>query len=132
MIELAIAGSGKPYAFLLKIVLTALCVGGGFRGGEIVPTLFTGALFGCTVGPVIGMEPGFAAAVGMVCVFCSVVNCPIATVFLAAELFSTVNLGLFAAAIALSFVLSGYFGLYSSQKIMFSKVKREVIDRYTG
>ena len=56
----------------------------------------------------------------------------VATVFLAAELFSTVNLGLFAAAIALSFVLSGYFGLYSSQKIMFSKVKREVIDRYTG
>ena len=91
-----------------------------------MPTLFIGATFGCAIGPLLGLSPGFAAGVGMVAVFCGVVNCPIATLFLAAEMFSTSNLGLFAVAIAVSFVLSGYFGLYSSQVIIFSKIKRRV------
>ena len=54
------------------------------------------------------------------------------TMFLAIEMFSTASLGLFAVAIAISFVLSGYFGLYSSQVIIFSKVKwqtREAEDK---
>ena len=131
MIEKAVNGQAAPWTFLLKLALTALCVGVGFRGGEIVPTLFIGATFGCAVGPLLGLDPGFAAAVGMTALFCGVVNCPIATLFLAAEMFSTSDLSLFAMAIAVSFVLSGYFGLYSSQKFAFSKIKRQAIDRDT-
>ncbi|WP_322201724.1 chloride channel protein [Acutalibacter intestini] len=131
IIEKAVGGQTVPWAFLLKIILTALCVVAGFRGGEIVPTLFVGATFGCAVGPLLGLDPSFAAAVGMCALFCSVVNCPIATLFLAAELFSTGELGLFALAIAVSFVLSGYFGLYSSQVIRFSKVKHRTLDTNT-
>lgn len=123
MIDRAMAGETLPWAFLLKLALTALCVGAGYRGGEIVPTLFIGATFGCAVGPLLGLDPSFGAAVGMVSLFCSVVNCPVATMFLAVELFSTYRLGMFAVAIAVAFVLSGYFGLYSSQKILFSKVR---------
>ncbi len=132
MIERAVAGEAPAWAFLLKLALTALCVGAGYRGGEIVPTLFIGATFGCAAGPLLGLDPGFGAAVGMVSLFCSVVNCPVATMFLAIEMFSTASLGLFAVAIAISFVLSGYFGLYSSQVIIFSKVKwqtREAEDK---
>ena len=79
----------------------------------------------CAAGPLLGLDAGFAAAVGMLCVFCGVVNCPIATALLAVEMFSAADIGLFAIAIAVSFVLSGYFGLYSSQVIVFSKVKRQ-------
>ncbi len=124
MIERAIGGEAEPWAFALKLLLTALCVGAGFRGGEIVPTLFIGASFGCAVGPLLGLAPGFAAAIAMTALFCSVVNCPIATMFLAAEMFRTTELGLFAVGIAVAFVLSGYFGLYNSQRFRFSKVKR--------
>lgn len=118
----AVEGQAQPWAFAVKLGLTALCVAAGFRGGEIVPTLFVGATFGCVAGPLLGLEPGFAAAVGMVALFCSVVNCPIASLFLAAELFGTGELGLFAAAVAVAFVLSGSFGLYSSQVLEFHKV----------
>lgn len=128
MIERAVGGETEFYVFALKLALTALCVGAGFRGGEIVPTLFIGATFGCAVGPLLGLDPGFAAAVAMVALFCSVVNCPIATVFLAAEMFGTTELGLFAVGIAVAFVLSGYFGLYHSQKFQFSKVKRRAFE----
>lgn len=125
MIQRAVNGAVEPWTFLVKLLLTALCVGSGFRGGEIVPTLFIGATFGCAAGPLLGLDAGFAAAVGMLCVFCGVVNCPITTALLAVEMFSTADIGLFAIAIAVSFVLSGYFGLYSSQVIVFSKVKRQ-------
>ena len=34
------------YVFLLKMLFTAITLGGGFKGGEIVPTLFVGAALG--------------------------------------------------------------------------------------
>ncbi len=82
-------------------------------------------------GSAVGVDPDFAAAIALVALFCSVVNCPIASIFLAVELFGTLNLPLFAIAIAVSYVLSGYFGLYSSQKIVFSKIKQQIIDANT-
>lgn len=118
----AVEGQAEPWAFAVKLLLTALCVAAGFRGGEIVPTLFVGATFGCVAAPWLGLEPGFGAAVGMIALFCSVVNCPLASVLLACEMFTTYDLGLFAVAVAVAFVLSGSFGLYSSQVLVFHKV----------
>lgn len=125
MIGAAVGGSAPPIAFLLKLLFTALCVGAGFRGGEIVPTLFIGSTFGCVVGPLLGLDPGFAAAVGLAALFCSVANCPLAAVSLAAELFAPGDLSLFVMAIAVAYVLSGYSSLYSSQRILFSKLRQE-------
>ena len=98
MIAAAISGSSPGPAFLIKVFFTALCVGVGFRGGEIVPTMFIGSTFGCVAGPLLGLDPGFSAAVGLTALFCSVVNCPIASVFLAAELFAPADISLFALA----------------------------------
>ena len=39
VIAAALGGTAKPEAFLLKIVFTAVTLGCGFKGGEIVPTL---------------------------------------------------------------------------------------------
>lgn len=128
IISNAISGNAQPLAFLIKLLLTALCVGVGFRGGEIVPTMFIGATFGCVVGPLLGLPADFAAALCLIALFCSVVNCPVASLFLAVELLGTTNLPLFAIAVAITFVLSGYFGLYSSQRTVYSKVKQKIIN----
>lgn len=122
-------GTVVPAAFFIKLMLTSLCVGVGFRGGEIVPTMFVGATFGCLVGPLLGLPAGFSAALCLIALFCSVVNCPIASAILAVELFGTAQLPLFVIALAAAFVVSGYFGLYSSQKFVFSKVKNEEQNR---
>ena len=66
----------------------------------------------------------------MIAMFCGVVNCPIASVFLAIELFGGGGLLFFALACALSFLLSGNYSLYSSQKLVFSNVERKVIDQH--
>ena len=112
-------------AFLLKIIFTAITIGCGFRGGEIVPTLFIGATLGFTMADFVGLPVAFCAAIGMMALFGSVTNCPIATVFLALELFGGEGIIFYALAVFVSFVLSGYFSLYTGQKIVFSKVKDE-------
>ena len=128
VIERAIGGEALPYAFLLKMLFTAITIGFGFKGGEIVPTFFIGATFGCTLGALLGLPSGFGAAIGLVALFCGVVNCPIASIFLSIELFGIGGLLYFALACAFSFALSGYFGLYSSQKIIYSKTRAEYIN----
>ena len=124
IIELALEGEVRvPWAFLLKMAFTALTLGAGFRGGEIVPTLFIGSTFGCAVGPLLGLDPAFSAAISMIAMFCGVVNCPLASIFLAIELFGGEGLLFFALACALSFLLSGRYSLYSSQNIVYSKLE---------
>lgn len=121
-------GIARPSAFFWKLVFTAVTLGFGFKGGEVVPTFFIGAVFGCAVGPLIGIPAGFAAAIGFIAVFCGAVNCPIASIILSIELFGSTELIYFAVACGIAYMLSGYFGLYSSQKIMYSKTKAEFIN----
>ena len=46
-------GTIRPEAFFLKMLFTAVTLGAGYKGGEIVPSLFTGAAFGCLFGNVL-------------------------------------------------------------------------------
>lgn len=117
------------YDALLKILFTVITIGFGFKGGEIIPTLFIGATLGYVVGNFIGIDPAFSAALGMVALFCAVVNCPMASFALSVELFSGGNILLFAVAISIAFMLSGYYGLYSGQKIVYSKRRARFVDR---
>ena len=55
-------------------------------------------------------------------------NCPIASVFMSIELFGAGDLLYFAMACAISYLLSGYCGLYSSQTILYSKLRAEFIN----
>lgn len=123
VIERAFSGNASPVAFALKILFTALTLGAGFKGGEIVPSFFTGATFGCVFGAILGLNPSFGAAVGLLAVFCGVTNCPFATIILSIELFGAGGLAYYALAIAISYMLSGYSGLYSAQKFYQSKLK---------
>ncbi len=121
IIEKAIEGEVVWYAFLAKILFTAITIGGGFKGGEIVPTFFIGATFGCLFGQITGLSPSLCAAVGMIALFCSVTNCPLASLFIAAELFGMNSVPFCLLAIAVSYLLSGYHGLYKEQRFLYSK-----------
>lgn len=129
VIALAVeGGQARPWDFALKLLFTAVTLSSGFKGGEMVPTFFIGSTLGCALGPVLGIPAGFAAAVGLAAVFCGAVNCPVAATILAIELFGADGAIYFAVAIAISYMLSGYTGLYRSQKIIYSKLKAEYID----
>ena len=117
VIETALAGDAVWYAFILKILFTAISIAAGFKGGEIVPTLFIGATFGCVAGALLGLSPALGAAIGLCCMFCGVVNCPTASVFLAVELFGGGGVLMFTYACVLTYLFSGRKGLYESQRV---------------
>lgn len=129
--EIMRTGTVIPFAFLLKMIFTAATLGAGYKGGEIVPTLFIGASFGCLIGNIMGFSPTLCAAVGMVSVFCGVTNCPISSLLISFELFGYDGMPYFLLSIAFSYMLSGYYGLYHSQKIIYSKYKTNYINRKT-
>lgn len=130
LIERCFEGEAVPmYAFLLKILFTAVALGAGFKGGEIVPTLCVGAVFGCTAGTILHAPAGLCTAMGMACLFVSVTNCPVSTMFLAFEMFGFEAMPYYALAVGVCFTLSGYYGLYSSQKFIYSKTRAEYINR---
>ena len=109
----AVGGQAASWAFLLKILLTALTIGAGYKGGEIVPAFFIGATFGCVAGPWLGLDPGLA------------VNCPVASMLLSVELFGGTRLWMFAVVCGVSYLMSGYSTLYSEQKIIYAKLGEE-------
>lgn len=121
-----------PYAFIMKMLMTALTLEAGFKGGEIVPTFFVGATFGAVVGPLLGIPSGFAAAIGLIAMFAGVTNTVIASIFLAIEVFGGSGILYFAMACIVSYACSGYNGLYSSQRILYSKVRPEYINLRTN
>ena len=131
IIEKCLDGSVRPEAFLLKIIFTALTLGAGYKGGEIVPSFFTGAAFGCLFGNLLGFSPTLCTAVGMTSVFCGVTNCPITSLLISFELFGYDGMPYFLLSVAFSYMLSGYFGLYRSQKIIYSKYKTNYINKTT-
>ena len=131
IIQMCIDGTVRPEAFLLKMIFTALTLGAGYKGGEIVPSFFTGAAFGCLFGTLTGISPTLCTAVGMTAVFCGVTNCPITSLLISFELFGYDGMPYFLLAVAFSYMLSGYFGLYRSQKIVYSKYKTSYINKTT-
>lgn len=121
-------GEVPTCAFLLKMVFTALTLGAGFKGGEIVPSFCIGAAFGCAASGVLGLTPAMAAACGMVGVFCGVTNSPLTALLISFELFGYAGMPYFLTTIAVSYLLSGNYGLYHAQKIMYSKTETKFVN----
>lgn len=122
-------GEVKPTAFIMKIIFTAITLGAGYKGGEIVPAFFTGATLGAFVSQFLGLPSGFGGALGLIGLFCAATNCPLTSTIISIELFGAKGVIYFAIIAGVSYMLSGYHGLYSAQKIMYSKVKAEYINK---
>lgn len=129
VVDQAIYGQVNPYDFILKAIFTAITIGCGFKGGEIVPTFFIGATLGATIGPLLGLDPSVCAALGMVGMFSCVVNSPITSIILGIEIFGNQNLLPFTIIVAFCYIFSGYFSLYHAQKFVYSKTKAEFINK---
>jgi len=117
-IEGAAMGQHVPvYAFIVKIVFTAISLGSGASGGIITPIFFIGATSGNVLGGMFGFEPATFAAIGMVAVLSGAANTPIAAGILAMELFG-VKVGPWAAtASVVSYLMVGNRSIHASQVV---------------
>jgi H+/Cl- antiporter ClcA len=128
LVEAATRGETLPQDFFLKTLFTAVTLGAGYKGGEIVPALAVGSTFGCWTGGLLGLDPALSASLGMIAVFCGATNCPTASLILGIEFFGAENALLFALVCAATYMTSGRTGLYKSQRFVFSKASGEVYD----
>ena len=123
--------ASAPYVFLLKMLFTALTLGGGFKGGEIVPSLTIGAALGSCAAALLGLPMELVAACGMAGVFCGVTNSPITSLLLCFELFGFSGMPYYLVTVAVSYMISGRYGLYRAQRIMYSKTETKYINTST-
>ena len=111
----AIEGHADWFDFLLKLIFTAFTLAAGLKGGEIVPTFCIGATFGCVLGGMLGLDAGFAAALGLIGLFCCATNSPISAIILGTELFGLAALPYYALICLILWPLSAKNGLFCNR-----------------
>ncbi len=105
------------YAFLIKIVFTAVTLGSGFKGGEVTPLFCIGATLGGAFATVTHQDPALFAALGFVAVFAGAANTPLACTVMGIELFGSAIAVPLAITCVLSYMFSGHRGIYLSQRV---------------
>ena len=105
------------YTFAIKLFLTALTLGCGFKGGEVTPLFFIGATLGSFLSVFIPLPIGLLAGIGFVAVFSGAANTPLACIFMGVELFGVASGIYIALACVVAYLFSGHTGIYRSQAI---------------
>ena len=113
IIEKVFHGEVRYEAFALKMLFTVVTVAAGFKGGEIVPSLFIGATLGGALASLLGLDVGFGGALGMIAILGGVTNCPIATALIGLELFRGQGFIYLAIAAVLGFLLTYRISFYT-------------------
>jgi H+/Cl- antiporter ClcA len=108
-------GGATDFSWLLKLSLTALSLGAGFKGGEVTPLFFVGATLGNVVASHLHLDPSLFAALGFVSVFAGAAHTPLTGTLVAAELFGLSVVPLFAPVCWIAHRACGNAGIYSGQ-----------------
>ena len=109
-------GGVTGWSWLWKLILTAITLGAGFKGGEVTPLFFIGATLGNTLAGIGGAPVDLFAALGFIAVFAGATNTPIACTLMGVELFGGDHLLYYAVACFTAYYFSGHTGIYRSQK----------------
>lgn len=109
------------WSWLWKLLLTAMTVSCGFKGGEVTPLFFMGATLGSALAGPMGVPVDFLAAMGFVAVFAGATNTPLACTIMAVELFGGQHILYFAISCFTAFLFSGRSGIYQSQQLSTAK-----------
>lgn len=111
----------RPYSWILKLLLTAITLGMGFKGGEVTPLFFIGATLGNSLALLLGAPVDLMAGLGFIAVFAGATNTPIACTLMGVELFGSQNALYYAVACFTAYYFSGHSGIYGSQRIAINK-----------
>ena len=111
------ANGANTWSWLWKLLLTAITLSTGFKGGEVTPLFFIGATLGNTLAIISGSPVDLFAGLGFIAVFAGATNTPIACTLMGVELFGGHNLVYYAVACFTAYYFSGHTGIYGAQKI---------------
>lgn len=107
--------------FISKFLFTSVTLGTGFKGGEVTPLFYIGSTLGNALSRILPLSPSLLAGMGLVAVFAGAANTPLASTFMAFELFGA-EAGAYAGiACVVSYLFSGHAGIYNAQRVGKSK-----------
>jgi H+/Cl- antiporter ClcA len=114
-------GGATSWSWFWKIILTAVTISSGFKGGEVTPLFFVGATLGNVLGGLMGVPVDLMAGLGFIAVFSGATNTPLACTVMGIELFGSEYAIYFAMACFLAYLFSGHSGIYLSQRVGIAK-----------
>ena len=111
----------EALSWFWKLLLTAITLNMGFKGGEVTPLFFIGATLGNTLAVLLGCPIDLLAGLGFIAVFAAATNTPLASIILGVELFGAENILYYAVSCILAYYFSGDNGIYHAQRVEVSK-----------
>lgn len=114
-------GGADSFSWLWKLLLTAITLGMGYKGGEVTPLFFIGATLGNTLAVISGSPIDLFAGLGFIAVFAGATNTPLACTIMGIELFGSDHIIYYAVACFTAYYFSGHSGIYHSQRVAISK-----------
>jgi H+/Cl- antiporter ClcA len=114
-------GGAGYFSWFWKLLLTAITLGMGFKGGEVTPLFFIGATLGNTLAVITGSPVDLFAGLGFIAVFAGATNTPLACTLMGIELFGSENVIYYAVACFTAYYFSGHSGIYHAQRVAVSK-----------
>ncbi|MBZ5855582.1 voltage-gated chloride channel family protein [Flavihumibacter profundi] len=115
-------GGAGSFSWFWKLLLTAITLGMGFKGGEVTPLFFIGATLGNTLATISGAPVDLFAALGFIAVFAGATNTPLACTIMGIELFGGEQAIYYAIACFTAYYFSGHSGIYAAQRKGVSKL----------
>lgn len=100
---------------VLKLLLTAITLGFGFKGGEVTPLFAMGAALGSALAIGLPIPVDLLAALGFIAVFAAAAKTPVACIIMAMELFGPAIGWHAALACAVAATVSGAHGIYRAR-----------------
>lgn len=122
------------YDFLLKILFTGFTLGAGFKGGEVTPLFYIGAILGSALSIYVPLPIALLAGMGFVAVFSGATHTPIACTVMGMELFGIESGVFIGIACVVAYFSSGSIGIYHSQIVkgakhrLYQRVKRQNLE----
>ena len=116
------------YAFLVKVLFTAVTLSFGGSGGILTPVFFVGATSGAVFAQLLGLDIATFSSIGMVSMLAASTNTPIAASILCIELFGAKVAPFATVACVISFMVSGHRSVYPSQVLAINKTRKAQVE----
>lgn len=116
LIEASLAGEQVfDYDWLLKLLLTCLCLAAGFQGGEVTPLFAIGTSSGAVLAGILGLPIELAVALGYCAVFSSATNTLLAPIFIGYEVFGASLIPYAIPVLAIAYLVNRKQTIYGQQ-----------------
>lgn len=112
------------FDFLLKILLTSFILSAGFKGGEVTPLFFIGAVLGTVLVGFIPLPISLLAGLGLIAVFAGATHCLFTAMLLGIELFGIEYAFYFLLVCTIAYLFSGNKSIYEGKPM--DRIKQKI------